>query len=154
MRLLLLFLAPAVVGCNKPPGSGAAATSAEASPAAPARSLVHSGRPEFAAMVAALEKDPHDPKYKNQFVNIDLEVGEVKEAGKDRYLVTGRADNVTVRVTFLVLPDLRSNLQVSSLKAGDRVDFYGELGAFEKGTDGVVLTVPSASVSRVTRGPK
>jgi len=105
-------------------------------------------------MVAALEKDPHDPKYKNQFLNIDLEVGEVKEAGKDRFLVTGRADNVTVRVTFLVQPDLRSNLQVGTLTAGDRVDFYGELGGFEKGADGVVLTVPSGSVSRVTRAPK
>jgi hypothetical protein len=153
MRLLLLLLAPAVVGCNKP-APGGSDTSAATSPTAPARSLVHSGRPEFAEMVAALEKDPRDPKYKNQFLNIDLEVGEVKEAGKDRYLVTGRADNVTVRVTFLVLPDLRSNLQVGTLKAGDRVDFYGELGGFEKGADGVVLTVPSGSVSRVTRGAK
>jgi hypothetical protein len=151
MRLLLLLAA--VVGCNKPGPSGDGASSG-ATTTAPARSLVHSGRPEFAEMVAALEKDPHDPKYKNQFLNIDLEVGEVKEAGKDRFLVTGRADNVTVRVTFLVLPDLRSNLQVGTLKAGDRVDLYGELGGFEKGADGVVLTVPSGSVSRVTRAPK
>jgi hypothetical protein len=148
-----LVLVATVIGCDKP-GSGGAGTSSATSPTAPARSLVHSGRPEFAAMVAALEKDPRDPKYKNQFLNIDLEVDEVQEAGKDRFLVTGRADNVTVRATFLVLPDLRSNLQVGTLKAGDRVDFYGELGGFEKGADGVVLTVPSGSVSRVTRGPK
>jgi hypothetical protein len=152
MRFLLLLLALTFVGCNRP-GPGAGSTTPEVSSTAPARSLVHSGQPEFGEMVAALGKDPRDPRYRNQFLNIDLEVGEVKEVAKDRYLVTGRADNVTVRVTFLVLPDLRSNLQVGTLKAGDRVDFYGELGAFETGKDGVVLTVPSGSVSRVTRRP-
>jgi hypothetical protein len=45
-------------------------------------------------------------------------VDEVKEGQKDHYLVTGRVDNVTVQATFLVLPDLRSTLQVSTLSKG------------------------------------
>jgi hypothetical protein len=53
-------------------------------------------------MVRALEKDPKDAKYKNQFLSIDMEVDEIKEVQKDHYLVTGRVDNVTVQATFLV----------------------------------------------------
>jgi hypothetical protein len=40
------------------------------------------------------------------------------------------------------------------LSKGDRVDFYGELGGFDKGIEGPVLAVPRRPISRVTRKPK
>jgi hypothetical protein len=102
-------------------------------------------------MIKALQESPSDSKYKNQFMTIDMVVDEVKEQGKDSYLVTGTAGPANLRVTFLTPPNLMANRQVTSLSAGDTVSFYGELGRFEPGDPKPTITVFSGSISRVVR---
>lgn len=148
----VLFLLVLAAGCQKsdtgpaPPAAGTGS--------APARSLIDSDKPEFAAMVEALKANPADPKYKGQLLVIDLAVEEVRAEKDDKYQVTGAAGGVTVRVTFLNPPGLRGNEAARTLAPGDRVAFYGELGRFEAGAGRPVLTVFSGSISRASRPAK
>jgi hypothetical protein len=150
MRLAIFLLAFGVVGCHQP-DTGTAPAAATTSATTPTRPLVDSGKPNFEEMLAALEENPADPKYKNQFMTIDMVVDEVKEQGKDSYLVTGTAGPARLKVTFLTPNNLNVNRQVPSLVAGDTVSFYGEMGRFEPGKPQPTITVFSGAINRVVR---
>lgn len=155
-QVAIAFLALALVlGCHKADsGSDSTPQPTVGTAAAPTKSIIDSDKPQFEEMVRALKADPKDPKYKRQLLNIDIEVEERTESKKDAYLVTGTAGGLTIKVTFLIQPNLTLNQQARTLSKGDRVYFFCELAEFDPKPDPPVLTSYSGSILRISRKPK
>ena len=152
MKRMLLFALLAAVGCQKAPSPSPART-VPATPAASAKKVIESGKPEFDTMLAAFKADPKTTKFAREIVTFKMTVESVKEVDKQTYLVKGKGEGANLVVTFLLPANLQLNQQARHLGAGDTVTYWAEPAEYTPG-DPPTITSLSGSIMSVGSAPK
>jgi hypothetical protein len=150
MKRILLIVLLVAAGCAAKKDPTPAASPAAPASTAPAKKMIHSGDPEFAAMLAALKADPKTTKFAREIVEFKMTVDSVKEVNKQTYQVKGKGDGVNLVVTFLLPPNLAVNDRARELAAGDKLTYLGEPTEYAPG-DPATITTLSGSVLKIER---